>query len=116
MGGKHRAVGRDQLLGVLQGRRVMDPWSFGSMLGHAQAGQPQQAIPELNEAITLDPKYTDARVQLGLVLSQSNDQAAATNVFRELVRRDRMHTHVSEANRIPAPAARGYWRSSSSEL
>ena len=43
---------------------------------------------ELNEAISLDPQYTDARIQLGLVLSQRNDTAGAVNVFREILRRD----------------------------
>jgi lipoprotein NlpI len=45
-----------------------------------------ESARELNQAISLNPKYTDARVQLGLVLSQENDFKVAANVFRELIR------------------------------
>ena len=46
-----------------------------------------EAIAELKEAVSLDPESVDARVQLGLVMSQ-NDPAGAANIFRALVRRD----------------------------
>lgn len=45
-------------------------------------------ILALPEALSLDPKYTDARVQLGLVLSQKGDLPGAASVFCELVRRE----------------------------
>lgn len=55
-------------------------------LAFSQLQRPQEGIRELNEATSLDPHNVDARVQLGLVLSQNNDQEAAANVFRDLVR------------------------------
>jgi len=42
-------------------------------LALAQLGHLEEAARELNEASILDPKYTDARIQLGLVLGQNND-------------------------------------------
>jgi tetratricopeptide (TPR) repeat protein len=54
----------------------------------AQSETLDEAVRELSEAISLNPEYTDARVQLGLVLNQKNDAAGASSVFPELVRRD----------------------------
>ena len=51
-------------------------------------GELDEAARELNEALSLDAKYTDARVQLGLILLQKNDAAGAISVFQELVRRE----------------------------
>ena len=41
----------------------------------------------MKEAVSFDPESVDARIQLGLVMSQS-DPAGAANIFRALVRRD----------------------------
>lgn len=54
-------------------------YNFGLAL--AQSGNLDESGRELTDAISLNPKYTDARVQLGLVLSQKNDAAGAANVF-----------------------------------
>jgi tetratricopeptide (TPR) repeat protein len=49
-------------------------YSLGLAL--AQLQRLQEAIRELTDAVSLDPHNVDARVQLGLALSQNNDPAA----------------------------------------
>ena len=54
----------------------------------AQTGRLKESIQELNEAISLNPKYLEARINLGLVLSQNNDLAGAANVYREILKQN----------------------------
>ena len=55
-------------------------------LALAQLGRLDQAARALGEAVSLDPQYTDALVQLGLVYLQSGDSAAGQKEFSEAIR------------------------------
>ena len=51
-------------------------------------GRLQESIHELGEAISANPSYLEARINLGLVLSQNSDPAGAANVYREILKQN----------------------------
>ena len=54
----------------------------------AHGSRRQESIHEFSEAISLNPSYLEARINLGLVLSQNSDPAGAANVYREILKQN----------------------------
>ena len=48
----------------------------------------QESIHELNEAISVNPSYLEARTNLALVLSQNGDPNGAVKVYREILKQN----------------------------
>ena len=51
-------------------------------------GRLQESIHEFSEAISINPSYLEARINLGLALSQNSDPAGAANIFQEILKQN----------------------------
>jgi len=60
----------------------------GEGLALVRTGQADEGRAEFTEALSLDPNYTDARMQIGNLLAAKGELVAAANVYREVIRRN----------------------------